>query len=183
MSMIAQAVLTPQLATAASMLCRLAHPNDASLHRALGKAEGRLLCQPWRVESGILHIASVSQPNVIHSTDGITCTCPTSRGVCYHIAGHLMLVTICAAGALVIAPLPLPAVLEVDELPGSFLDGDFETFEDTALLTIPPRRDTVVNEHWIETHEPVVAKRGLAPLSADFARAQRLADELFPVAA
>jgi hypothetical protein len=33
-----------------------------------------------------------------------------------------------------VANLPLPSALDEDELPGSFLDGPFDAFDDTTLL-------------------------------------------------
>lgn len=131
--MVAQTIVTPQLASAASMLVRLAHPGAHSLHRALERAEGRIMTQPWRIDSGILQIASHSSPNEVHATDGAECTCPTSRGVCWHIAAWHILSALCAAGVSPVADLPLPAALDEDELPASFLDGDFSAFDDMSL--------------------------------------------------
>jgi hypothetical protein len=135
--MVRQTVTTPQLISAASLLVRLAHPGESSLHRALERAEGRLMTQPWRVDSGILQIASHSQQNEVHATDGAECTCPTTKGVCWHIAGWHILSTLCAAGVHPVADLPLPAVLDEDELPASFLDGDFSAFDDMSLTLDP----------------------------------------------
>lgn len=124
-----------EMITAASMLVKLAHPGDASLGRALAKAEERLLAQPWRVDAGILQIASHSHPSDVHCTDGDTCTCPTTRGTCYHIAAWLVLSAIAASGVMPVAALPLPAVLDDDDVPaGSFLDGPFDAFDDDSLL-------------------------------------------------
>lgn len=129
-------VITPKLATAASMLVKLAHPGDSSLHRALLKAEPLLMTQPWRIAGGILQIVSASQQNETHKTDGDYCECPTTRGVCWHRAAWMMLSTLAAAGIDPIADLPLPAVTDDDELPASssFLDGPFDAFEDMSLL-------------------------------------------------
>lgn len=52
-------------------------------------------------------------------------------------AWHI-LSTLAAAGLCCVADLPLPAVLDDDELPASFLDGDFDAFEDTTLLLPSP---------------------------------------------
>lgn len=161
-----QTVITPQLATAASMLIRLAHPENQSLHRALAKAEPLLMTQPWRVDAGVLRIVSHSHPNQTHTCDGQYCECETKRGVCWHIAGWHILSTLAAAGVCCVADLPLPAVLDDDELPASFLDGDFDAFEDTTLLPSPePFRPRIV------THEPMPG--------TDYARAQAACDELF----
>jgi len=131
--MVRQTVITPQLISAASMLVRLAHSGEASLHRALERAEGRLMTQPWRVDSGILQIASASHANEVHATDGAECSCPTSKGVCWHVASWHIISALCAAGCYPVADLPLPAALDVDELPASFLDGDFSAFDDDSL--------------------------------------------------
>jgi hypothetical protein len=128
-----QTVVTPQLTTAASMLVRLAQPGNSSLHRALEKAEGRLISQPWRVDDGVLHIVSFTHQNEVHLTDGVDCSCPTTRGTCYHKAAWFILSTLAAAGCSPVANLPLPSALDVDELPGSFLDGDFSAFDDDSL--------------------------------------------------
>jgi len=131
--MVRQTVITPQLISAASMLVRLAHTGEASLHRALERAEGRLMTQPWRVDSGILQIASASRPNEVVVTDGVTCNCPTTRGTCYHVASWHIISALCAAGCYPVADLPLPAALDTDELPASFLDGPFDAFDDDSL--------------------------------------------------
>jgi hypothetical protein len=129
--------ITPEMVTAASLLVRITHSDDASLARALGKAEERLFDLPWTVVEGLMQIASYSHPSDVHTTDGDTCTCPTSRGRCYHIACWYILSTICAAGINPVAPLPLPSVTDEDDLPASsFLDGPFDAFDD-AELTAP----------------------------------------------
>lgn len=126
--------LTPEMAAAAATLVKIAHPGDTSLSRACDRAQERLFAQPWTVAAGMLQIASHSTPGEVQVTDGIDCTCPTSRGVCYHIAGWLMISTLAASGIAPLAPLPLPAVLDDDELPAdSFLDGPFDAFEDDEL--------------------------------------------------
>ncbi len=161
-----QTVINPQLATAASMLVRLGHPTNTSLHRALARAEERLISQPWRVDAGVLKIVSFSKQNEIQETDGEYCTCECKRGVCWHVASWLIVSTLAAAGLLAVADLPLPAVLDDDELPASFLDGDFDAFEDTTLLPPPAAfRPRII------THEP-------AP-GSDYARSQAAVDELF----
>lgn len=126
--------LTPEMAAAASTLVKIAHPGDTSLSRACDRAQERLFAQPWAVRSGILEIASLSNPGDIRATDGVICTCPTNRGVCYHIAGWLILSSLSAAGIAPQAPLPLPCLIDEDELPAeSFLDGPFDAFEDDSL--------------------------------------------------
>jgi len=125
--------VTRELATAASMLIRICRPVDQSLHRGLAKAEARLVELPWSVDGGVLCIASHSHPGQVHYTDGETCDCLTVRGVCWHRSAYVILSTIAATGAHPVATLPLPRVLDEDELPASFLDGDFDAFEDTAL--------------------------------------------------
>lgn len=132
--MVARMIVTPQLATAASMLVRLTHPGDGSLHRALEKAETRLGTQPWRIDVGVLHVVSFSRQNDVHLTDGDDCSCKTTRGVCWHRAAWHILSTLAASGARPEASLPLPSVTTDDDLPGGFLDGDFDAFEDTSLL-------------------------------------------------
>jgi len=142
MTMVQRTVVNPQLATAASMLVRLAHPGDASLARALEKAEVRLMTQPWRVDDGVLHIVSYSHQNEVQLTDGADCSCPCVRGVCWHAAAWRILSTLAAAGVDPVADLPLPSLTE-DELgpegtPGSFLDGPFDAFEDVELTAPDP---------------------------------------------
>jgi len=132
-TMVRQTVTTPQLISAASLLVRLSHPGQASLHRALEKAEGRLMTQPWRVDAGVLHIVSASQQNEVQLTDGDDCSCPCTRGVCWHKAAWSIVSTLAAAGLWPVADLPLPSVLDDDELPASFLDGDFSAFADESL--------------------------------------------------
>ena len=132
-TMVRQTVTTPQLISAASLLVRLAHPGEASLHRALEKAEGRLMTQPWRVDAGVLHIVSASRQNEVQLTDGDDCSCPCTRGCCWHKAAWSIVSTLAAAGLYPVADLPLPSVLDDDELPASFLDGDFSAFADESL--------------------------------------------------
>lgn len=142
--MVRQTVITPQLATAASMLVRLANPGDASLHRALEKAEARLISQPWRIDEGVLHIVSYSRQNDVQLTDGADCSCETTRGTCWHRAAWMILSTLAAAGVDPVADLPL-AVPE-DTLPASsFLDGPFDAFDDTSLLG-----DARAGDEWYE---------------------------------
>lgn len=161
--MIARTVVTAHLATAASMLVRLAHPGDASLHRALEKAEPRLISQPWRLDEGVLTIVSFSTQNETYRCDADYCECVTKRGVCWHRASALIVMTLAAAGVEPVASLPLPAVLDEEELPVSFLDGDLSAFDDFELTMpfdelpiAPPARELAID-----------------------ARTQALADEIF----
>lgn len=166
-TMVARMIVTPQLATAASMLVRMTHADDASLARALEKAEGRLVSQPWRIdEAGVLVITSYSRQNETHRTDGDYCECKTTRGMCWHRAAWMLLSTLAASGARPEANLPLPNVTNEDDLPSSFLDGDFDAFEDTSLL--------------IQVEAPVQPWRVSAARVLDVdARSQALADELY----
>jgi hypothetical protein len=131
--------ITIQHTTAASLLIQYAQPDNLSLHRALHKAEMRLLTQPWRLDAGVLHIVSHSRQNEVHVCDGEDCSCEATRGVCWHIASWTILSTLAAAGSSLRANLPLPAVVDVDELPGSFLDGPFDWADDLEL-TMPYER-------------------------------------------
>jgi len=160
---ITQTIVTPHLATAASMLICVAQPSNASLHRALVKAEARLITQPWRIrEGGVLVIVSHSKQNETHSTDGEYCECKTTRGVCWHRAAWLILSTLAAGGCSPVANLPLP--LDDDELPAeSFLDGDFSGFDDDSLTghdeygdIIPAPAPSFVEVDFM----PVLVKRG-----------------------
>lgn len=179
-------VITPELIAAASAFVKLTHATDASLARALDRASARLLELPWSVDCGILQIASHSHASEVHSTDGTDCTCEASRGVCWHCAAWGILSAIAATGVNVVAALPLPSVLDDDDLPASFLDGDFDAFEDTSLLMLAPVLDAPAFE---EVDSPTLrAKRVAFKVSSrvnvpvagsDFERAQRLADELF----
>lgn len=113
----------PELLIAASMLVRLAHPTNASLHRALDKAQERLATHPWRLYDGHLEITSASQPNEIQHCDDTYCTCKTTRGICWHVAAWHILSAIAGAGGLVSPALPLPDMAIVDEEEyGHFLD-------------------------------------------------------------
>jgi len=156
---ITRTIVTPHLATAASMLISVAQPSNASLHRALVKAEQRLMTLPWRVDAGVLHIASQSQPGEVHLTDGEDCSCPTTRGVCFHRAAWLILSTLAAGGCSPIANFPLPSILDVDELPAeSFLDGPFDSFSDESLTG---QNTYVQPADFIEVdYLPVLVKRG-----------------------
>lgn len=116
---------TPELLIAASMLVRLAHPTNASLHRALDKAQERLSSYPWRLYDGHLEITSASHPNEVHHCDDTYCTCKTTRGICWHIASWHILSAIAGAGGLVSPALPLPDMEAMDdsyEPYGNFLD-------------------------------------------------------------
>lgn len=184
MDMVRQTVTTPQLISAASLLVRLAHPGESSLHRALEKAEGRLMSQPWRVDAGVLHIVSASQQNEVQLTDGDDCSCPTTRGVCWHKAAWSIVSTLAAAGLWPVADLPLPSAMDDDELPAeSFLDGDFSAFDDASLTAPEPVYFEEVD--YLPVYVPLVRRQPsrsveLVPAAgSDFERAQRLADELF----
>jgi hypothetical protein len=173
MEMVRQTVITPQLATAASMLVRMAHPGDASLHRALEKAEARLMTQPWRVDDGVLHIVSFSHQNEVQLTDGADCSCPATKGVCWHAAAWRILSTLAAAGLDPVADLPLaPAE---DTLPASsFLDGPFDAFEDVELTApepVAPVAPKPFKPGKAITHEPEPG--------SDFARLTAEMDRLF----
>lgn len=140
-------IVTPQLATAASMLVRLTRSDDRSLCRALERAEERLISLPWSVDGGVLCISSHSSPGQVHFCDGDTCDCLTTRGVCWHRAAFVILSTIAATGALVVANLPLPAPdamrqIEDGDYPGSFLDSldELAFDEDGGLLPAQPVR-------------------------------------------
>lgn len=172
MAMVARTVVTPQLATAASMLCRLSHPGDGSLHRALEKAETRIIALPWRIDGGVLCISSHSAPGQLHFCDGVTCDCLTTRGVCWHVAAWHLISTLAATGIEPVADLPLPSVTNDDDLPSSFLDGDFSAFDDTSLLL--PAAPVVARRL-----EPLPPHYEVGELPASFVRAQALADELF----
>jgi len=179
--------------TAGSMLVRIAHPADASMARALGKAEQRLIDQAWTITCGILQIASFSHPTDVNATDGLECSCPTSKGVCYHRAAWFILSTIAASGINPVAPIPLPlCVAEGDDEPGSFLDGDFDGFADESLTgwdeygdVIPMAPVAFEEVDYLPVYVPLVRRTParsaeLVPApGSDFARAQALADELF----
>jgi len=157
--MVQHRTLTPEMAAAASTLVKMAHAGDTSLSRACDRAQERLFSQPWAIVSGLLEIASISNPGDVRVTDGETCSCPTSKGCCYHVAGWLMLSTLAAAGIAPVAPLPLPSILDDDDLPAeSFLDGPFDAFDDFELTAPEPA------PAFIEVDGPVVLlKRRPAP--------------------
>jgi hypothetical protein len=163
--MVAQTVVSPQLTTAASMLICVAQPANASLHRALVKAEARLISQPWRIDEGVLTIVSHSKQNQTHQTDGDYCECKTTRGVCWHRAAWLILSTLAAGGCSPVANLPLP--MDEDDLPAeSFLDGDFSAFDDDSLLGHDEYGDIIPAPatDFVEVDGPVVlVKRRPAP--------------------
>jgi len=157
---ITQTIVTPHLATAASMLICVAQPSNASLHRALVKAEARLITQPWRIDAGgVLVIVSHSDQRGTHQTDGEFCECKTTRGVCWHRAAWLILSTLAAGGCSPVANLPLPSILDDDELPAeSFLDGPFDSFSDESLTG---QNTYVQPADFIEVdYLPVLVKRG-----------------------
>jgi hypothetical protein len=154
-------VVTSDLTVTASLLVRMAQPSNASLHRALVKAEALLITQPWRVDAGVLHIVSHSQQNEVHLTDGDDCSCPTTRGVCWHRAAWLILSTLAAGGCSSVANLPLPSILDDDGLPAeSFLDGPFDSFSDESL-TLDMQASNELEEPFFEVDFlPVLVKRG-----------------------
>ncbi len=86
-----------ELIVAASMLIRIANPEEASLLRALDRAQERVLHLPWQVDGDTLQIASYKTPGVMRHTDGEYCDCETRRGVCWHRAAWLLLCTVAAA--------------------------------------------------------------------------------------
>jgi hypothetical protein len=154
---------------AARLLIQLAHPDDASLARALDKASARVLRLAWRLDGPVLQIASFSDADTCYVTDGDVCNCPTTRGVCWHIAAHRLLLTLAAAGVHIASTHELaPVTLDDDDLPDSFLDTiDDLAFDEHGMLA--PARRAPARRVIVETQRP----------SADLARAQRLADELF----
>lgn len=166
--------LTPEMAAAASTLVKIAHAGDTSLSRACDRAQERLMVQPWAIVSGLLEIASLSNPGDIRITDGETCSCPTSKGTCYHVAGWLMLSTLAAAGVAPMSPLPLPIEIDEDELPAdSFLDGPFDAFEDASLTGHDEYGDiiTAPAPSFVEVDGPVVlVKRRPAPFRLEPSR-------------
>lgn len=100
--------VTLDLAITAGTLVKLAHKHDASLHRAVDKAAPRLVDMPWRIVDGRLEIASARNRNEVHHCDGTYCTCPTTKGVCWHQGGWAILSAIAATGVEVEATVPLP---------------------------------------------------------------------------
>lgn len=137
--------LTPEMAAAASTLVKMARAGDTSLSRALDRAQERLFSQPWALVGGILQIASVSEASEQRATDGSACSCPTTKGTCWHVASYLILSSIAGAGVLPYAPLPLPFVMDDDELPGEyFLDGPFDAYDDSELTA--PEAEPVKRE-------------------------------------
>ena len=175
---VTQTIITPQLATAASMLIRMAHPTNQSLHRALAKAEERLISQPWRVDTGMLRIVSYSRQNETHRTDGDFCECETKRGVCWHRSAWLIVSTLAATGCYVVANLPLPSVLDDDDLPGDFLDSLPD--EDTYGRTIDGWDDygDVLPPAPAIPFKLQPARTTIPELGSAFERAQQLADAM-----
>lgn len=176
--MIHQTVVTPQLATAASMLVRMAHPQDASLARALEKAQERLITLPWSVDGGVLCISSHSTPGQVHFCDGDTCDCLTTRGVCWHKGAWHLVCTLAATGIIPVASLPLlsPAAMrqiEDGDFPGDFLDTIDELAYDDYGDLVPPARTT-----FREPYRPRIVEV-VPPAGSQFARAQELADRMF----
>ena len=108
-------IATPQLLITAGMLCRLAHPEDASLSRALDKAQTRLMSHPWRINFDHLEITSESRPNEVHISDGSYCSCPCTKGWCWHKACVLLIRTIRATGVDVQPALLLPDMDALDD--------------------------------------------------------------------
>lgn len=130
----------PEVLLAASMLVRLAHPDNASLHRALDKASIRLTTHPWRLFDRHLEITSESHPNQIQTTDGEYCTCKCTKGVCWHVAAWHLLAAVAGAGGIIAPALPLPDMqaLEEEELYGSFLDCEIEVQPHGEVVKIQP---------------------------------------------
>jgi hypothetical protein len=121
---------SPTAIDVAAMLVKITHLDNDSLHRALDKAAPRLTSQPWRIDT-LLHIVSVSRPNEVHSCDETSCTCPTTRGWCWHRAAFLLLTTIAGAGGVVAPALLLPDMAALDEANsfddyGTFLDQSYD---------------------------------------------------------
>jgi hypothetical protein len=172
-------VLTLEMATAASMLVRMAHPQNQSLHRALAKAEQRLVELPWSVDGGVLCISSHSAPGQVHFCDGDTCDCLTTRGTCWHNAGFMILSTLAATGIIIAAPLPLPRPevyrqIEDGEYFGDFLDSlDEQAYDDYGDL-IPAARAT-----FAEPFRPRKSIEHVPAPGSDLAKAQELADRMF----
>lgn len=135
--------VTLEMATAASMLVRITQPAHQSLHRALAKAEARLVELPWSVDGGVLCISSHSHPGQVHYCEADVCDCLTARGTCWHRAAYLILSTIAATGVIVAANLPLPAPevyarIEDGDYPGDFLDTiDGLPFDDAGMIPTP----------------------------------------------
>lgn len=176
--------LNPALATIAGNLVRMAYPAyesrlNESLHRAIDKAEQRLVQLPWTIESGVLVITSHTHPGEVHLTDGDTCDCATMRGICWHRAAWMLLSAIFATGAAVEAPLPLPAAYYgLDEEPevarGAWYKGFYYTGEELeksrqARESRPFNRDGTPRRSVVHQAEP----------GSELARLQALADEMF----
>ncbi len=91
-------MLRSELIQAAAAPLIAAHPENASLHRAIDRASDRLLTHRWDVDAGILRIASDSRPGVYHFVDeGNGCDCEARTGVCWHIAAWKLLSVLAAA--------------------------------------------------------------------------------------
>ncbi len=142
---VAQPTLTRELVTVAGLLVRLAHPGQASLHRAVEKAEARLLELPWRVDGGILQIASYSHPTEVHFASGDECDCPTRKGVCWHRGAWAVLSAIAATGVTPVASLPLANHRVLDDMAGLVHDFPNDSiFDDYGDLV-------AVGSDWDET--------------------------------
>jgi hypothetical protein len=137
--------LTPQMVALASALVRTANADDASLHRAIVKAERRLLELAWEVSGGVLAIQSATTPGLVHHADEHVCDCRTTRGWCWHRAAWFILSVAAAAG---VAPLAPVRRLSSEPQPAPFYDdreltdptrtdypfiGDYDDFAITAM--------------------------------------------------
>lgn len=123
---------TPALLIAAGTLVKLAHPGDASLARALDKAQDRLLTHPWRVVFDHLEIVSASHPNEVHISDGAYCSCKTVKGVCWHRASWMLIATVRATGVQLQPALPLPDMDALEDA-ADYDDGDFLDYYPTTV--------------------------------------------------
>lgn len=195
-----EATLTPQLVALASALVRTANADNASLHRALVKAEPRLLDLGWEVSGGVLQIQSYTTPGKCWETDGDTCHCKTSRGICWHKGAWMILSVCAAAGIAPLAPVQLPKALRypqsgnplpayrIDDVPGNFL-GDFPPLDEWspdegASYTPPPTPQGPAPraDQTLEMIEQAATTRRIARLlrpPMDPAELDRVAAELF----
>lgn len=201
-----QLTITADMVTAARKLVLATHPDARSLAVALKRASPRLLTQAWvfDVEEKVLQIASYSHPTDVHFVSKDECDCETWRGVCWHIAGCLMVSVIAAARVIPVAPIPLPIHyerLENDDYPGDFLSSlaDEDTFGGVVKGWDSYGDVLTANAFFEEVDElPAPAPRVLATFTepfrprsrehipepgSEFAKAQELADRMFGHAA
>jgi len=167
----------PEVLLAASMLVRLAHPDNASLHRALDKASIRLTTHPWRLYDRHLEITSESHPNQIQSTDGEYCTCKTTKGFCWHKAAWHLLAAVAGAGGIIAPALPLPDMAALDEAMSDWEpEGDFlDEIEVAPARANGPSYAQRFNSAAVAHHV-----REIAPADGTrYAAAQAAADLLF----